>query len=117
MSSAYPEFIRIAAGRGAQISYTLPRPVPAIGSTGGAILGEVLGKLGVADFIGLVRQSGATGLNVAYQVVDRAVVDAARRDGLAVQVWTVDDPGQLDFYCHWGIDQLITNYPERASCF
>jgi len=116
MSSNQPEFIRIASGRGARVSYTLPRP-SAAGSTGGAVISEVLAKIGVADFIGLARDSGAAGLNVAYQVADRAVVDAARREGLAVEVWTVDDPGQLDFYCHWPIDVLISNGPEAASCF
>ncbi len=117
MSASYPELIRIAAGRGARVSYTLPRPVPALGSTGGAVLGDVLGKLGVGDFIGLARQSGAAGLNVAYQVADRAVVDAAKREGLTVQLWTVNDASALDLYCHWPIDVLITNYPERAPCF
>ncbi|HEY8207377.1 MAG TPA: glycerophosphodiester phosphodiesterase family protein [Myxococcaceae bacterium] len=117
MSCAFPEFIRVAADRGAHVSYTLPRPVPALGSTGGAVAGDVLGKLGVGDFIGLARQSGAAGLNVAYQVADRAVVDAAKREGLTVQLWTVNDPAALDLYCHWPIDVLITNYPERAPCF
>lgn len=116
MSCSQPEFIGVAAGRGARVSYTLPRPIGA-GSTGNAVVGEVLGKLGVADQIGLARQSGAAGLNVAYQVVDRAVVDAARREGLTVQVWTLNDPALLDFYCRWPVDVLITDYPERSPCF
>ncbi|HZN91699.1 MAG TPA: glycerophosphodiester phosphodiesterase family protein [Myxococcales bacterium] len=116
MSSSQPEFIGIATERGARVSYTLPRNVPGAGSTGSAVIGEVLAKIGVADQIGLARQSGATGLNVAYQLVDRAVVDAARREGLTVQVWTVNAPDLLDFYCRWPMDTLITDYPERASC-
>jgi glycerophosphoryl diester phosphodiesterase len=116
MSSSQPEFIEVATGRGARVSYTLPRPIPGAGSTGNAVVGELLGKLGLADQIGLARQSGATGLNVAYQVVDRAVIDAARREGLTVQVWTVNEPALLDFYCRWPIDVLITDYPERAPC-
>jgi glycerophosphoryl diester phosphodiesterase len=116
MSSAQPEFIQAARARGAPVSYTLPRNFPGLGSTASAVVDEVLGKMGVADLIGLARQTGATGLDLAYQIADRAVVDAARREGLSVQIWTLNEAALLEQYCRWPVDQVITDYPERAPC-
>lgn len=47
------------------------------------------------------------------QVVDRAFVQAARRAGLPVHVWTVDDPSQAARLRALGVCGIITNYPER----
>ena len=115
MSAGHPDFIRAASGRVPRLVHAPPHR-PRRRQHGERHRGRAAGQLGVADQIGLARQSGAAGLNVAYQVVDRAVVDAARREGLTVQVWTVNDPALLGFYCRWPVEALITDYPERAPC-
>lgn len=116
MSSAEPEFIRAATERGAPVSYTLPRNYAGLGTTASAVVDEFMAKIGAADVIGLARQTGATGLDIAYQIADRAVLDAARREHLTVQVWTLNDAGLLGHYCNWPVDVLISDYPERAPC-
>lgn len=52
------------------------------------------------------RHSGVT-------VVDRRFVGAARRSGLPVHVWTVNDPADARRLRAIGVAGLITNYPAR----
>ncbi|TDV43622.1 glycerophosphoryl diester phosphodiesterase [Actinophytocola oryzae] len=51
-----------------------------------------------------VRQGGLT-------VVDRRLVAAARRRGIEVHVWTVDEPGQMQELIDLGVDGLMTDRP------
>ena len=46
--------------------------------------------------------------------VDRAAVDAAHAAGLAVNVWTCDDPDRMRELIGWGIDGICTNVPDVA---
>ncbi len=60
---------------------------------------------------------------VAYQVpevagpirvVSRRFVRAAHRLGLAVQVWTVDRPEEMERLLQWDVDGIITDRPDIA---
>jgi glycerophosphoryl diester phosphodiesterase len=51
-----------------------------------------------------VRQGGLT-------VVDRRLVVAARRRGIEVHVWTIDEPGQMNDLIDLGVDGLMTDRP------
>ena len=44
----------------------------------------------------------------------RALVTAARQQGLAVNVWTVDDPARMTELIALGVDGIITNVPDIA---
>lgn len=46
------------------------------------------------------------------RVVSARFVADAHRAGLAVQVWTVDDPDQARRLLDWGVDALITDRPD-----
>ena len=46
-------------------------------------------------------------------VVDRRFVDWCHRAGIAVHVWTVDDPDEAQRLHDLGVDALITDHPER----
>ena len=46
--------------------------------------------------------------------VDRALVDLAHDHGLAVNVWTVDDPDRIVALAEMGVDGICTNVPDVA---
>jgi glycerophosphoryl diester phosphodiesterase len=48
----------------------------------------------------------------ATRVVSPRFVRAAHRAGLAVQVWTVNDPADAARLLDWGVDALITDRPD-----
>lgn len=50
----------------------------------------------------------------ATRVVSPRFVRAATRAGLPVQVWTVDDPSQMEKLLGWGVRGLITDRPDLA---
>jgi glycerophosphoryl diester phosphodiesterase len=54
-----------------------------------------------------VETSGVT-------VCDEVFVEAAHRSGLAVHVWTVDDPGEMARLIALGVDGIITDVPSTA---
>jgi glycerophosphoryl diester phosphodiesterase len=48
------------------------------------------------------------------QLVDARALRGWHARGLAVNVWTVDDPAELRLLCALGVDGVITNQPKRA---
>ena len=59
-----------------------------------------------------------TGLGVNRRLIrSRADVRRLHRRGLQVFVWTVNRRKEMERLMAWGVDGLITNYPDRAiSC-
>jgi glycerophosphoryl diester phosphodiesterase len=49
--------------------------------------------------------------NRAY--VTEELIRDAHREGLRVNVWTVDDPSQMALFAAWGVDGIMSDYPER----
>lgn len=56
----------------------------------------------------------AYALNARDDVVDSAFVQKAHRRGLAVNVWTVNDPGRMDELLALGVQGIITDRPDLA---
>lgn len=81
-----------------------------------ALGAEFAGRLGLSHAVSLAREAQADGIAIPYQVVDREVVEAARRAGLQVQVWTLNSPVLLDTFCNWPVDSVITDMPAEAPC-
>lgn len=50
-------------------------------------------------------------LHPHFSLVDRAYMKRARRWGVRVNVWTVDDPAVAEHLVHLGVDGIITNDP------
>jgi len=51
----------------------------------------------------------------ALTVVDRRFVDAAHSCGLAVHVWTIDDPEEMEELVGLGVDGIISDKPSVLS--
>jgi glycerophosphoryl diester phosphodiesterase len=59
----------------------------------------------------MIRRARAGALMLQHALVSRRAVDAAHARGVAVLVWTVDDPADLDRVLAVGVDGVITNDP------
>jgi glycerophosphoryl diester phosphodiesterase len=115
-SCSDPACIQAFRGEDADARLTWPEFPAGANTTVVAISSEVLSQLGLADPVGLASSAGATGLDAAYQVMERRLVEAARRRGMKTTLWTLNDLAPLETYCHWPVDVIISDYPERAPC-
>ena len=66
------------------------------------------------DYNLAVQQSRATILSPRYDGLRRDDVARFQRMGIAVIPWTVNEPADLCRLIAWGVDGLITDYPDRA---
>ncbi|MGO9963662.1 MAG: glycerophosphodiester phosphodiesterase [Acidimicrobiales bacterium] len=55
------------------------------------------------------QQHGHGGLHPFFAGVDTALVSAAKRGGVAIRTWTVDDPARVAALAGLGVDAVITN--------
>ena len=66
------------------------------------------------DGIGLAVAGGHDALHPHDATVDAELVAAAHAAGLAVNVWTVDDPARIRALADFGVDGIVTNVPDVA---
>ena len=78
---------------------------PSIANPGALISGQKL--------VALTLAAGADEIALHHRLANKRAVEAARKAGLRVVVWTVDDPGWIKRSNEVGIDCLITNDPAR----
>lgn len=57
----------------------------------------------------------ATAIHPSRNIVAPSLIDAARKIGLRVHVWTVNDPGDIQYFHNLGVDGIFTDFPERCS--
>jgi glycerophosphoryl diester phosphodiesterase len=55
-----------------------------------------------------------TGWGLSRRIVTSGIVRMLHRRGLKVFVWTVNREAEMRKFAAWGVDGLITNYPDRA---
>lgn len=54
-------------------------------------------------------------INPSSDETDRALIDRAHRLGLAINVWTVNDPSRMRELVALGVDGIITDYPQSLT--
>ena len=61
----------------------------------------------------MVKASGGTTWAPLHNNLDAAAVKAAQQLGLKVIPWTVNEAADLDRLISWGVDGIISDYPDR----
>lgn len=61
----------------------------------------------------MVTASGGTIWSPEYRNLDQAAVKAAQQLGLKVIPWTVNEAADMDRLIAWGVDGIISDYPDR----
>lgn len=62
----------------------------------------------------MVKSAGGTVWAPAYQNLTAAAVKSAQQLGLKVIPWTVNEVADVDRLIGWGIDGIISDYPDRV---
>jgi glycerophosphoryl diester phosphodiesterase len=68
-----------------------------------------------ADDLALTAAGGHAAVHPEVGLLDESSVRAAHTLGLAVNVWTCDDPGRMRELIAWGVDGICTNVPDVAT--
>lgn len=67
-----------------------------------------------AEGIEWAAAGGHDAIHPHHLTVDQALVDLAKAAGLALNTWTVDDPGRMLDLAEMGVDGICTNVPDVA---
>ena len=67
-----------------------------------------------SNMLTFARAAGADAIHPHVRLTSRALVEAAHAAGLEVNVWTVDQPKAIARLASWGVDSIMTNYPDRV---
>lgn len=62
----------------------------------------------------LVKAAGGAAWSPNGGALTEALVKEAQGLGLKVVPWTINNPADMDRFIGWGVDGLITDYPDRA---
>ena len=66
------------------------------------------------DAVARCLDGGHSAIHPWDPLVDQPLVDRCHEADLAVNVWTVDDPGRFILLASWGVDGVVTNRPGLA---
>lgn len=55
-----------------------------------------------------------TRLGITFDVVTPRFLEAAHNRNTAVHLWTINEKSEMKRFIEWGVDGIITNYPDRA---
>lgn len=70
---------------------------------------------GIIDVRKYVKEHGGDAIHPAFymlQYPEHAI--EAKKLGLEINTWTVNEPAHIELACQLGVDIIITNYPDRA---
>lgn len=61
------------------------------------------------DVVAYCLKYGFDAIHPYYRIIDEALVRECHRNGIAVNVWTVDEPDDIRRMIEWGVDGVISN--------
>lgn len=98
-------------GHDVRTSLSWPRFPPDADTTSIGLGAELRGTLGLEDPLALASACDADGLALYWELARREQVVHARRLGLDVALWTLNDRALLRAHARWPVTSLITDYP------
>jgi glycerophosphoryl diester phosphodiesterase len=69
----------------------------------------------LSSLIATARALRIAQLHVGSRALTRELVGAAHDARLGVYVWTVNDPDDIARFASWGVDGIVSDYPERIA--
>ena len=82
---------------------------------GGAATGMGAAAWGVPGVEKGVRAAQVPTKHSGIPIVTKRFIAAAHKAGLAVHVWTVNDPDEMNRLFDWGVDGVVTDVPSVAK--
>ena len=73
-------------------------------------------KLKLRNPLDKAQEAKADAVAGPKQVITWAAARKARDNGVAVALFTLNTRKDLDRYCTWPVDMLLTDYPELGHC-
>lgn len=67
------------------------------------------------DLASFAINMGANAIHADINAITPELVEDAHQYGLAVRVYTVDHPQDIQMLQRWGVDAIFSNYPKRAK--
>ena len=61
------------------------------------------------------KELKATAINPHFETLTQENVNQMHEEGLKVYTWTVNEPADIEKMKSFGVDGIITNYPERVN--
>jgi glycerophosphoryl diester phosphodiesterase len=80
-----------------------------------ATLGIIYGDRVTVDPLAAAERLAAASIHVQKQLARREFLDRAWQAGLDVYVWTVNDPREMEMFAGWGVQGLVSDFPERLA--
>lgn len=69
----------------------------------------------LVDAVSYAKEYGVDALHPPWHhAQDEGFIARCHESGLAVNLWTVNNHDDMEKYCLWGADAIITNYPDIA---
>lgn len=68
----------------------------------------------VADPVSLLAEIGAVALNPNWKYLDELTVKKVRAAGYDVLTWTVNETWDMEKLISWGVNGIITDFPDKA---
>lgn len=60
-------------------------------------------------------EGGHVAIHPSLATVSEALIETAHAAGLIVNVWTVNEPEDIEQLLAWGVDGIVTDYPDRVG--
>jgi len=66
-------------------------------------------------FESIIKFGKVKGINLGFRITTRRLIDEIHGDGKTVYIWTVNDEKKMKKLMEYGVDGIITNYPEMLK--